>query len=219
MKSTLKNALALAAALAACTSVRAASGDLLVGFYQSGAPNTVIYDIGSLGSLYEGETWSLGSTLSGAGFLNGAIGVSYGVVGYNSGSQTIFTTTDGSFRPDLSQSDFQSTKYAVDTIAINNPTQAVGSGPDWFSETVNQVGTSTTTYIAVTGVNPNTTQPGIAYLYAAKFDGSAADSFKFSLANDGTLTVVPEPASLSLLAGFGFLAFALRQRRQFSRKA
>jgi hypothetical protein len=212
--------LLVTAALSAAVSAQAAyNGDLLVGFYKGGVANTFVYDIGSFSSLYNGEQWSLGSQLTGAGFAGGTpgSGTSFGVVGFNTGSQTIYATLDPiSPMPDTTFISFDTTRAAISALGNNQGAVsiALGGGADWNTETIS--GTGATTFVQ-NFANPNAAQPDVATLYALATDGSAGQTafLNFSLASDGTLTygtvAVPEPSTIAC-AGVGFLLLAFRNR-------
>jgi hypothetical protein len=219
MKLKYKTLLVTAVLSAAVSAQAAYTGDLLVGFYKNGVANTFVYDIGSFSSLYNGEQWSLGTQLTGAGFAAGTpgSGASFGVVGYNNGSQTIYSTLDPSTpMPDTTFISFDTTKVGINTLGANQGAVSIaaGGGADWNSETIS--GTGATTFVQ-NFQNPNAGQPDVATLYALATDGSAGQTafLNFSLASDGTLTygtvVVPEPSTLAC-AGVGFLLLAFRNR-------
>jgi len=216
MKLKYKTLLVTAALSAAVSAQAAYNGDLLVGFSKAGVADTLVYDIGSFSSLYNGEQWSLGSQLTGAGFAGGS-GVSYGVVGFNFSSQTIYATLDpNSPTPDTTFLDFNTTRAAISTLGNNQGAVsiALGGGADWNTETIS--GTGATTFVQ-NFANPNAAQPDVATLYALATDGSATQTafLNFSLASDGTLTygtaVVPEPSTFAC-ASIGFLLLAFRRR-------
>jgi hypothetical protein len=215
MKKQLKAVLAgFVAAAAMVTSSQAASGDLIVGFFKPGSPNTYVFNLGQFSALTQGENWNLASGLTGAGFgsLNG---VSFGVVGYNN-TGSILYSTDASGSPDFTGvSSFSSTRGTVDTMNNNSGSQAVGSGPDWWNETINPVGAGT--WIANTQIDPNTVQPNGATLYRGNASGTVLESVSsFTFSTSGTLTygiAVPEPSACSLLGGFGVLLLAFRHRQ------
>jgi hypothetical protein len=232
MKSILRNALLAVAAAGVAASAQATytAGDLLVGFDKSGAQNDFVYDIGGFGSLYDGETWSLGSLLASADPKFATLNdVDFGVVGALSSSKTIYSTTDGTFAPDENLNAFNTLRTGVMTIGYgvglgtpsgaNYGSPAVGSGNDWNSQMVNPPPAEAGAfgnYWNPSAVTPDSfTSPAQAYLYANDNNADpAVASGTFSLASDGTLTynAVPEPATFTLFAGMGVLALTVRSR-------
>jgi hypothetical protein len=230
MKNTIKLALAAAAGLAAAASAHAQAnynGDLMVGF-SSGSGNDLIYDIGSVSSLQNGETWSLGSLLSGdASTMNwGVIGNTLNGLGKHT-DNTIFTTTsDPTVAPGIvtptiygNLNSVASTLFSALSPAGEGgyaqvaATTTPPTGVSWNMQTI--TGAGPVTYVNVYE-NPNILGAGSEALWAVDDYATQTSSQlgTFSLDGTGTLTynAVPEPATLSMLGGFGLLALSFRRK-------
>jgi hypothetical protein len=231
MKNSMKMALVAAAGLAVATSAQAQyAGDLIVGF-TAGSGNDLVFDLGTVASLHNGETFSALTALLGGYTLST---VQWGVVGntLNSGGRTtdnqIFTTTAGKTFPpaSASSSTYASAQTAVGAIwgtAVSGAGQHftvaanAASGNSWFEQTVSP---STTTQYKNAYENPNVTGLTSDVLWSVDDQGGAtAELGTFTLNSAGVFTfntvAVPEPATYGVLAGLGLLALSIRRQVAF----
>jgi hypothetical protein len=222
-------ALLAVAAVTVASSAQAqySSGDLIVGFTTPSNPvNDFLLDIGSASSLYNGETWSLGTAVQSITNNGSAV---FGVIGYSTGPNTIYSTTLNITPPSLNGAEFNQVRTTIDSVGNNNlslansAVVASGSGSStsesWYSETAQPVGTPGY-YFYNTYVNPNVGIGSAADLWSAVANSSfpapvILGDFTVS-ADASTLTyTVPEPATATL-AGLGLLGllFARKAARQ-----
>ena len=227
MKRIYQSALLAALGLASVLAVQAAtypSGDLIIGF-TTGTGNDLIYDLGQESSLFNGETWSLGSLLAGDD-LNS---VSWGVIGngVNSGTpRTAWTTTAVAATPNTvtGNTAFGKLNTAVASIYSNFSAAGAGqslsigandaTGLSWNTETIN--GSLTGDYVNAYE-NPNVTGLASDSFWRVVNDGSAPTLLGgFALDNSGTVTFstvpVPEPATCGIFTGAGLLMVVLRNQ-------
>lgn len=228
MKNQLKAALLTVAVAAAAFSSQAATynGDLIIGFtVQSG--NDLMYDLGSVSSLVNGETWNLNSLLGAS--LNTST-VKWGVIGtdYNNGKG--YSTKVG-VNTALTANKLVGADTAITGMVglfggsgIAGPSIAAGQSLSGSSTLANNWNPQTTGS-AVTAwktkwENPNTTGYSTVSFFQATDAGVTTQLGSFSFANDGIVTynavAVPEPATYGALAGAGLLIVSLRN--QFRRK-
>jgi len=197
-----------------------APGDLLVGIYQPGDPNTTVLDIGSVSSLANGETWSLGSYLTTAGITLGA-GAEYGVIGTvnasSSDKRIYLTQASGSPTPVSGTANFNTYNSAIGTIGGYEGPQPLSGGNDWYNNTINTANSSG--QLVNLGVNPNAFvgSPDLLYTLQARTGTPETPDLSFNLNDAGTLTygtvsAVPEPASYGLIAAAGLLIVSLRNK-------
>lgn len=230
MKNRLKKALLAAAGVAAVLPAHATyvSGDLLVGFGQTGAAKDYIYDIGSFSSLTSGEQWNLSTGLSGQ--FSSLNNLNFGVVGAVNLTKTIYSTSDGTFSPAEVTSGFNTIKADVATIGQSSvsgnavmPPQTVTYS--WTYETRQPAGTPGAIFQNDLD-NPNVVTPSsftsgttTSYLYANDNLGDPGSLVgTFSLDSTGILTfsAVPEPTGCALL-GLGILALRLCRKSALQR--
>lgn len=209
----------VAAAAFSAASAHAATytGDLILGF-SSGAGNDFLYDLGPESALSYGEQWHLGSSLSGFNLNT----VNWGVIGdkNNSGTRVAWTTTAGGSLPNPIPSSGVWGTLDTPTKSIFQNFTGTGSGQtlsisatddnSWNKQTIN--GTLTTQYVNAYE-NPN----GYGFSAISFFDVFADASTPglqgwFSLDQSGTVSYVPEPTTLSLVAGVGLLVMVVRRR-------
>jgi hypothetical protein len=216
MKQTTKYALLAASALAVAASAQAqyVNGDLLVGF--TGGSQDFIYDIGQASSLTLGHTWNVGANL----------GTQFGILGAQSTGRHIYATSfdnvnENSFSP---AGLFPNARADITTIAggltAGNSRTTTSTAADWTTgwtyQTAQAAGTPGNTF-QNDYFNPNVSVSSRAYLYDNLNDGTVTpDSFFSYDSASGQLAygaiAVPEPATLSLLGGFGLLALAARRQ-------
>lgn len=222
MKTHIRTALTAISAMALAASAHAAiyNGDLLIGF-SSGSGNDLIYDLGSPSSLSDGQQWDLSSFVSSFDLST----VQWGVVASQKlgGVGNLWATTTGlTIAPQLPgnpqwagpDTAVKSIGSAFTTLGAGNsitpPSGGAGSDNSWYVQTV--AGPLTTDYINNYD-SPNNTGIGSASFYHVVADNSPASlAGIFSLDSGGqlTLSVVPEPSVLSLVAGLGLLAACFR---------
>jgi hypothetical protein len=218
MKKRTTMAWVAAAAFSAATAQATTyTGDLILGF-SSGTGNDFLYDLGPESGLSYGQQWNLGSALSGFNLNT----VNWGVIGDKnvSGTRVAWTTTPGGMVPNTVPNN--ATWLTLDTPArsIFQNFAAAGAGQtltiaatddnSWNKQTIS--GTLSTQYVNAYE-NPN----GVGFAALSFFDVFADASTPglqgwFSLDQTGTVTYVPEPTTLNLLAGAGLLALVVRRR-------
>lgn len=214
MRKTSKYALLAASALAVVASAQAqyVNGDLLVGF--SGGTSDFIYDLGQVGSLYDGKTWNVGSNL----------GTQFGVLGAQSTGRHIYATSfdnvnENSFYP---AGLFPNARADITTIAggltASNSRTTTPTAADWTTgwtyQTAQAAGTPGNTF-QNDYFSPNVSVSSAAYFYDNLNDGTVTGGGGSQFTYDsisGNLTYIPEPTTSSLFAGFGLLAFVLRRQ-------
>jgi hypothetical protein len=221
MNTTTKIALLAAAIAAVAWPTQAAyNGDLILGFTGGSSSTDFELDLGSAASLTSGQTWNLGSSLSGF-TLNGT---SWGVVGAaNPGTRTSWVTANTGLTPNTIAGITGWTKIntAVSSIYSLFPTAGPGNSAtpgnaddnSWNHQTLNP--TLTTQYQNVYQ-DPNIFPAGTGSMdfYAVTANGATpVELGSFTLDGTGTLsfTAVPEPTTYSLVAGLGLLALSLRR--------
>lgn len=215
----IPRSLAVAAVLAAfSTSAATYNGDLLICFTtQSGSD--LIYDIGPAGSLFPGQTFSIGSSLLGAG-INSLGSVHWGVIGDSNigGQRSAWTTTSGAVPNTIPNTAVwgsidtptRSIASQFSTLSLNQSVTAASSFDNsWNQQTV--AGTLTTQYHNVYG-DPNVSGLKTASFYHVLADGSAPELIgSFTLGANGNVTFLPEPSTYALL-GLGTLSLLFRQK-------
>jgi hypothetical protein len=210
------------AAVAATSTVQAAykSGDLLVGFTSGGATNDYVFDVGALSGLSNGETWTLGANLGGAFTTSQFASADWGVIGALASTATIYSSAGSLGVPSEDAGSFNTIRpnvAAVGAGSIANSAAFISqsSTASWFTETDQAPGTPGN-YFFNNLDNPNVKTSATAYLYANDNLGDpATPAGDFTISADGntlTYSAVPEPTAISLLGGFGLLAFLLRRR-------
>lgn len=224
MKQLYKAALLAALGLAGITSAQAATynGNLIVGFTtQSG--NDLIYDLGATSSLFDGETWTLTSLLTGYNLST----VNWGVIGDKnvSGVRTAWMTTDG-VTPNAVPNNTSWGNLDNATASIYQSLSTAGAGQSalvdssvtisWNKETLDGL-TSATSYQSYKGNTPDVSGLTSASFFGMVANGSAPTLLgTFALDNSGVLTFnaapVPEPGTASLIGGGALLMLALRNK-------
>jgi hypothetical protein len=217
--------IAAAGAMASTAHATYLSGDLLVGFTSTGAASDYIFDVGAYSSLTSGETWTLGAdlggTLTSSQFSNGV----WGVVGALSTTKTIYSSAGALGVPVENPNAFNTIRGNVQSIGASSVAGAAvtpgqTTANSWYSQTAQPNGT-VGNYFFNNLDNPNVGTGSPAALYANDNLGDTATLLgDFTISGDGntlTFTAVPEPGTLSILAGFGLLA--LKFRRQLARNA
>jgi hypothetical protein len=197
------------------------NGDLFLGFTtQSG--KDLIYDIGPASSLFPGQTFSLSSSLLGAG-INSLGSVKWGVIGdRNVGGQRFAWTTSGGAVPNTIpntavwgsiDTPARSIASQFTTLSLNRSATPDSSFDNsWNQQTI--AGTLTTQYHNAYG-DPNVSGLKTASFYRVLADGSAPELVgTFNLAANGTVTFVPEPGTYAL---FGLGVLSLLFQRKFIR--
>ena len=184
--------------------------DLLVGFTtQSGSD--IIYDLGSLTALTDGQTWSAGTLGISVGNVNnckwGVVGDDYAANG--SVAQNTLWTTDGVVPSILINggSKFNSIDSSISSIfkpildnGWTNYTVSAGDANSWNNQTIS--GALTTQYHNAY-VNPNTIGVTSNYLYEITDQNiPAVPVGVFSLSSNGTLTFNLVASSSPPLASF-----------------
>jgi hypothetical protein len=223
MKKQVRAVMVAAAAFAMVASTRAATytGDLLIGF-TSTSGNDFVFDAGQASALTSGQTFNLGSQLSGFNLST----VHWGVIGdRNVGGTRTAWTTIGAGAPNAvpNTATWGSIDTATRGIYTGFPTGGQGDqftiaatdDNSWNQQTVN--GSLTTQYHNAYE-DPNFIGTGSASFFSLIANGSNPSQLgTFTLNSSGilTFTAVPEPATYGLLAGAGL--FALLLRRQFAR--
>jgi len=223
----IKGALLAGITVAAVSSAQAqyaapySGGDAIAAF-GTGSGNDLIVNLGLESSLYNGESWSLGSLLTGNLAL-GANTPSWAVVAED--ANNVYTTTlHGAAAPNA-VGDFNGATGAIDDIG-NNITASTGianpssSGINSFSQqnNVNNNSTVLANEYGVVGGAWSSTHTVQDFWAADQFgdNPSKAGLYTFTLAANGTLTygsvAVPEPATYGLLAGAGLLLLAVRRQ-------
>jgi hypothetical protein len=220
MNNTIKTGLALASALAAVVSAQAGqyvNGDLLVGF--DGGSSDYIFNLGSVSSLYQGETWTVGSSL----------GNNFGVIGSLSSAAGKFTSTT-SYDSALNESGLNSANTWASALTgiktLAGGTSAITAGQSrtvvssdqtsWTFITDQAAGSPGSTLFFNTIGNPNVPTSGTAYFWELSNDGTITGKSYFTYDSaSGVLTygvaIVPEPTSLGLLGVAGLVVIARRK--------
>ena len=222
MKTICKAALLAALGLAGVTAADAVTytGDLLVGLTtQSG--NDLVYDLGSDSSLVNGQTWDLTSALSAAGLSTSSSSLAWGVVGSKtvSGTKTVWLT-DVITPEAIDNGEYANISADVSTL-VNNDFTAVGAGNyatpaygvaySWYYET--DQGANQSSVFSSDYTDPNLSGTGSIAFYSSTASGIVADLGSFSLSGSTlTFNAVPEPSTLSIMAGAGLLFLSLRNR-------
>jgi len=208
--------LAVAALSAASAQATTYNGDLILGF-TSGSGNDFLYDLGPESSLTYGEQWNLGSSLSGFNLST----VNWGVIGDKNvaGRYTAWTTTQGT-TPNTLPGPADWASLDIPTRSIFQNFSAAGAGQtltisstddnSWNEQTIN--GALTTQYVNAYE-NPNAVGFRALSFFDVFADASAPGlQGYFTLSPSGTVSYVPEPSTVSVLAGVGLLVFTLRRR-------
>jgi hypothetical protein len=254
MKQTMKRltgaALALAGALVLTQGAQAAittfaTGDLMMGFSQTGNANELVFDLGSITSLTSGETWSLGSDVTSV--LTNGNGIQWGAVAANAstiGSQTslghagntLWVTTSSSATAPIIQSSSSQGVIRSNESGLNNT---------WKNQTANTTyangleqasnGASSWTTLAVgngaqsfgLSFNVDSATTDILDLYMME-PGSSKTGTEATLlgtftynSGSGTVTynvaATPEPSTYALIGAAGLLLLLGARRRIFAR--
>jgi hypothetical protein len=207
-------------------------GDLLAGF-TTGSGTDLILNLGTESTLADGQFWDI-TTLVGSSVPSGLFSnpstLMFGVIGDNSGPNTIFTTVAGSALPNhfASQSAFNTADTALSgagtllggSSGFGTPATTASGTASWFGQTVGGgTGTIKTSYGNPEGSAGQTSLN--FYNVAQGTAGARTLQASFVLSQNGggdeILTyVVPEP-SPAVLAGFaGLVALWARNRRKLS---
>ncbi|SPE55790.1 exported hypothetical protein [Verrucomicrobia bacterium] len=215
-------ALLAVAAVAVTSTAQAAynSGDLLVGFTSSGAANDYIFDVGTLSGLGSSKTWNLGADLGGDFTSSQFASADWGVIGALSLTHTIYSSAGSAGVPSEIPNGFNTINTDVKGVGANSVTGSEvmpgrTTANSWYFQTDQAAGTPGN-YFFNNLDNPNNQTGVAAYLYANDNNGDPATLLgNFTISQDGstlTFTAVPEPASVSALAGLGLLVAGLRRR-------
>ena len=212
---------------------KATSYDLLIGLStQSGTD--LIYDLGTASSLSNGETWNLGSLLTGAGLAGSLSTINWGVIGNANNADgfnpqaTWVTTASLSAPPTINGGDaFNAIDTSIisiesanfggneNSVAGNSATPSANSANSWNTQTIS--GTLPNNFVNAYR-NPNVIGLTSDYLWQVNDNNSTpTDLGSFSLNGSGVVTFnvapVPEPSSLAIVAaGGGFLMLSLRNK-------
>jgi hypothetical protein len=207
----------------AILSAQAYNGDLLVGFSAGASGTDLIFDLGTPGSLINGQTWDLSSELSGYDLNT----VMWGVIGLAKISGTYNSwTTDASGTPGVitglgGVSPLNEGLTAMNATTGANSYYTIGASTEisWYHETI--LGGSGE-YNSGGANNPNTEGLTTVNFYDTLANGSAPELLNtFTLGPDGVLTYgtpspTPEPATCGL---FGLGTLAVFSARRFFRNA
>jgi hypothetical protein len=204
------------------------NGDVLIGF-TAGSGNDVIYDLGSVASLSNGETFpGLTSLLGGYNLSTvkwGVVGNTLNAGGRSTDNQIYTSTAANAITPgSISSSTYASAQTAVAAIYSGFPAAGAGnslsiaanssSGNSWYEQTVSP--SLTTQYKNAYG-DPTVTGTTSAALWSIDDQGGATvEVGTFTLNGSGSVTfnatAVPEPTAFALLACSGVVAIAIRRR-------
>jgi hypothetical protein len=210
---------ALAFAFAASTQAATYNGDLVIGF-TSASGNDFELDLGAASSLSSGQTFNLGSQLSGFNLST----VNWGVVGTAtvSGARTSWVTVNTGLTPNQinglnAWSKVNTAVSAVYTLfgtagAGNSATPNSGDDNSWNQQT--RLGSIATQYHNVYE-DPNSIGTTSADFYSVinnNTPGSLLGTFSLNSSGILTFTAVPEPSTYGVLAGMGLLLLTLRRR-------
>ncbi|HLX69970.1 MAG TPA: PEP-CTERM sorting domain-containing protein [Verrucomicrobiae bacterium] len=207
-------------------------GDLLAGF-TTGSGTDLILNLGLQSSVTDGESWDITSLVGAgvpAGLFSSPSSVIFGVIGDNSGPNTIFTTTAGT-NPNhfASQSAFNTADAALSgagsllngSTGFGTPSTTASGQTSWFGQTVGG-GTGT---IKNSYGNPDggAGQASLNfYTIAQGSTGSRTLEATFSLSQNGSgdevlsYSVVPEPSTTALAGFAGLIGLWARNRKKLS---
>jgi hypothetical protein len=241
MKNIYKAALLAALGVASVNAVQAQTynGDLLVGFTIGASGTDLIYDLGSAGSVTDGETWNLSTALTAANLQNSLATVQWGIVGSTGPSagannstfnatRFTYSTGDAGLNPVSGKNAWSAISTSTSTISVNtignngvgNYGTVAATDPgnySWYYETTGQPGNTLWSYHG--GNTPNEVGLVSTPLYQTDANNTTPTAFDnglFTLNSNGTLTfavqAVPEPATIGLVTIAGLLLVAFRRK-------
>lgn len=226
-------AIALAQSVSASTlSYTDSPADILVGFRATsgtGSSSDYIINIGSVGSLTSGETWSIGSDLSSTfgSTWSGSSTVLWGIAGESGDDNTVYASNStssvyhnafniGSTQTDISNvgsSYGQSTGNAVNAAGL---IQAKTDGNSWASYNFGS-NSSVGNFEYFTTLEGTTSQTLTLWAVAQGNTSASTQVGTFAIDSTGTITftsAVPEPTTYALLALGGFVLLMSVNRRR-----
>ncbi len=203
-----------------------ALGDAVAGF-TTGSDNDLMVNLGPISSLASGDEWNLNTLLgTGTGDAGNASlnNLNWGVIGASGG--VYYSTAINNTSPVAKGTGQNANELTTLFGGIGSSGSALDLASDTYSwyNNVDQANGPTTSPYAVLGNSPDTTTPASgSFTFAqdsATWNTSGSSGAQqpqgFSFSSDGILLYgtapIPEPASVALFSGAGFLCLLLRNR-------